>query len=217
MALRRALTTAATARCSRWDSYQRSAAAASSASLGWDKRMACWLRAAPLSTAPLSTAHAGCWDSTLQPQGDKCAHGNEQSGTNAHAPKNLPRRWLIFRYGHRRGKRCDVAAGCRRSEAHEFRAELAYLSYLERQPPRMRSCIMRLIASSILVSPSSHFHRKMLCFTVFKIAQDATARNVEQHRRRNTQISLINKIILDTCCCGKYLTIFAAVAYLGSI
>ena len=143
MALRRALTTAATARCSRWDSYQRSAAAASSASLH---------------------RHAGALASALQPQYDKCAHGNDQSGTNAHAANELPRRWLIFRYGHRRGKRCDVAAGCRRSEAHEFRAELAYLSYLERQPPRMRSCIMRLIASSILVSPSSHFHRKMLCF-----------------------------------------------------
>ena len=96
MARRRALTTAATARCSRWDSYQRSAAAASSASLGWDKRMACWLRAAPLSTAPLSTAHAGCWDSTLQLQGDKCAHGNDQSITGSHASKELPRRWLIL-------------------------------------------------------------------------------------------------------------------------
>ena len=128
------------------------------------------LSTAPLSIAPLSTAHAGCWDSALQPQGDKCAHGNEQSGTNAHAPKNLPRRWLIFRYGHRRGKRCDVAAGCRRSEAHEFRAELAYLSYLERQPPRMRSCIMRLIASSILVSPSAHSTEKC-CVSYFIVAR----------------------------------------------
>ena len=75
MARRRALTTAATARCSRWDSYQRSAAAASSASLGWD---------------------AGALASALQPQYDKCAHGNEQSITGSHAPKELPRRWLIL-------------------------------------------------------------------------------------------------------------------------
>ena len=51
--------------------------------------------AAAASSASLHK-HAGCWDSTLQLQGDKCAHGNDQSITGSHAPKELPRRWLIL-------------------------------------------------------------------------------------------------------------------------
>ena len=84
---------------------------------------------------------------------------------------------LIFRYGHRRGKRCDVAAGCRRSEAHKLRSEIALLSYLEWQPPRCAGSIMRLIGSSIFVSPSA-FRKKKCGAPVFfeckKLAQNAT-------------------------------------------
>jgi hypothetical protein len=135
------------------------------------------LSQAPLSTAPLSTALAGALASALQLQYDKCAHGNEQSRTNAHAANELPRRWLIFRCGHRRGKRCDVAAGCRRSKAHEFRAELAHLSYLERQPPRMRSCIMRLTGSAIFVSPSAFQEEKCRAHVFYSYAKTRTKCN----------------------------------------
>jgi hypothetical protein len=159
-------------------------------------------RALQVASASSGELRCAC---SLQPQCDKCAHGFDQSSTNSHDASELPCRWAILRCGHRRGKRCDVAAGCRHSEAHGLRSELALLSHLEWQPRRMLRCLVRLKRRPFSSRHPRFRKKNVVHYNLQKLAQNATTGRPPVVAPRISKINIYRYLlweVLDATSCS---------------